>query len=183
MYVNYYWHWDGVLPKDVCELVIKSTDWGQAEKAQIYTKGNKDSEIKETTRVTDVCWHDQSSMIGCIAQTYIGYANISAGWNFEINGVERVQIGRYGVGGHYDWHIDASVPEDGFQRKLSVSILLNDPSEFEGGELEFKDVNDQPKLTQGSIIVFPATIEHRVLPVTVGTRYSAVTWARGFPFR
>jgi PKHD-type hydroxylase len=183
MYVNYYWHWDSVLPKDVCDLVIKSTDWDNAEKAQIYLKGGQNSEINKGTRDTDICWQDQSSMIGCIAQTYIGYANISAGWNFDVNGVERVQIGKYGVGGHYDWHIDASIPEDGFQRKLSVSILLNDPNEFEGGELEFKDVSNQPKLKQGSIIVFPATIEHRVLPVTSGVRYSAVTWARGFPFR
>jgi PKHD-type hydroxylase len=183
MYVNYYWHWESVLPKDVCELVIKSNDWSQAEKAQIYTKGDKASEIKETTRVTDICWQDQSSMIGCIAQTYIGYANLNAGWNFDVTGVERVQIGRYDVGSHYDWHIDAGVPKDGFQRKLSATILLNDHNEFEGGGLEFKGVDDQPKLKQGSIVVFPATVEHRVLPVTSGTRYSAVTWAIGFPFK
>jgi PKHD-type hydroxylase len=36
---------------------------------------------------------------------------------------------------------------------------------------------------QGSIVVFPSFIEHKVTPVTKGVRYTAVTWANGPSFR
>jgi PKHD-type hydroxylase len=99
---------------------------------------------------------------------------------------EDTQIGRYRGDnkGHYGKHFDAEQPKDGIQRKLSVSILLNDPSEFEGGELQFTGVDNCKVLTkQGSIVVFPSFVEHLVTPVTKGVRYSAVTWASGPAFR
>ena len=40
----------------------------------------------------------------------------------------------------------------------------------------------QPNLKQGSFIMFPSYMKHRVTPVTSGTRYSAVTWAYGPSF-
>ena len=36
---------------------------------------------------------------------------------------------------------------------------------------------------QGSVIVFPSFVWHRVTPVTKGTRYSLVLWTCGQPFR
>ena len=36
---------------------------------------------------------------------------------------------------------------------------------------------------QGSIVVFPSFVYHRVKPVTKGTRYSLVIWINGEPFR
>ena len=48
---------------------------------------------------------------------------------------EILQIARYHRGHFYKWHTDG----DGrMYRKLSMSCLLNDPSEFVGGEMEFK---------------------------------------------
>ena len=100
--------------------------------------------------------------------------------------LQEMQLSRYLAedGGHYDWHIDGTEPEEGMQRKLSISILLNDPAEFEGGELQIKGVESKNILTKrGSIVVFPSFLEHRVTPVTWGVRYSAVTWAMGPAFR
>ena len=75
----------------------------------------------------------------------------------------------------------------GRYRKLSTTLLLNDPSEFDGGTLEFHHHKD--KLTvceeldmQGSLVVFPSFVYHKVNPVTRGVRYSLVTWNCGFPF-
>ncbi len=76
-------------------------------------------------------------------------------------------------------------------RKLSVTVSLNDSSEYEGGNLEF-DLGPHRKDRyfrcneigpKGSVIVFPSFIPHRVLPVTKGTRYSLVCWSLGAPFR
>ena len=38
-------------------------------------------------------------------------------------------------------------------------------------------------LTQGSIIIFPSHVWHRVKPVTKGVRYSLVVWHLGYPFK
>jgi PKHD-type hydroxylase len=77
-------------------------------------------------------------------------------------------------------------------RKLSTTINLNLPGEYEGGNLKFdfgphsegeryhECIEIRP---QGSIIVFPSFIEHQVTPVKSGTRYSLVLWSLGNPFR
>lgn len=76
-------------------------------------------------------------------------------------------------------------------RKLSVTISLNDPSEYKGGNLKF-DLGPHGKSRyhtckeirpKGSIIVFPSHVYHQVTPVTHGTRYSLVAWNLGKPFR
>jgi PKHD-type hydroxylase len=77
-------------------------------------------------------------------------------------------------------------------RKLSVTINLNKPGEYEGGNLKFdygphSHVNRfhecEEIRPQGSIIVFPSSLYHQVTPVTKGTRYSLVLWTLGKPFR
>jgi PKHD-type hydroxylase len=95
----------------------------------------------------------------------------------------------------------ATLPEDlnttgnsklvGKIRKLSVTLSLNDPKEYSGGNLRF-DLGPhrtdryhtcteiRPK---GSIVVFPSHIHHQVTPVTRGTRYSLVSWHLGLPFK
>jgi len=77
-------------------------------------------------------------------------------------------------------------------RKLSLTINLNEPGEYEGGELKFDlgDHNDGKKIVvceeikpQGSIVVFPSFLPHCVAPVTKGTRYSLVLWTLGNPYK
>lgn len=94
-----------------------------------------------------------------------------------------------------------TVPEDhnattnpkliGKIRKLSCTLSLNDPEEYEGGNLKFDFGPHVPDrfLTcteirpRGSIIVFPSHLYHQVTPVTKGIRYSLVSWHLGKPFR
>ena len=77
------------------------------------------------------------------------------------------------------------------QRKLSLTILLNDKNEYDGGELEF-DFKNRPEnnirvcdeiKTQGSIVIFPSFVWHRIKPVISGTRYSLVVWTLGEPWK
>ncbi len=76
-------------------------------------------------------------------------------------------------------------------RKLSVTVSLNDPSEYDGGTLKFDlgphradryHVCEEIK-PKGSIVVFPSHLYHQVTPVTRGTRYSLVCWNLGPPFK
>lgn len=180
--INYgYWKWDGVLSKAFCDCALKEIDWSTAETAKI-----KGAEVDPEVRVSDVIWQYINSPLGCIANTYIQEANKAAGWGYNITAQQNTQITAYksGNSGHYDWHKDTFPPENGIQRKLTCVILLNDSSEFEGGILQFKGMEDQILLEKrGSIIVFPSFIEHKVTPVTKGVRYTAVTWATGPSFR
>ena len=76
----------------------------------------------------------------------------------------------------------------GTVRKISVSAILND--DYEGGELSFSTIEKDAtvnitniKARKGDLIVFPSFIEHKVSPVTKGTRYSVVAWYGGPPFK
>jgi PKHD-type hydroxylase len=181
--VNYaYWKWDAVLSKEFCDSASAQVDWESAKQALV----TKNKVLDNKNRRTDVVWQDAMQPLGCIAHTYMHVANQSAEWGYTISSQSETQMSRYrGTNkGHYDWHMDADKPVNGVQRKLSCVILLNDPSEFEGGILQLKGMEDQNLLDkQGSVIVFPSFIEHKVTPVTKGIRYSAVIWASGPSFR
>jgi len=77
-------------------------------------------------------------------------------------------------------------------RKLSLTLNLNAPGEYEGGNLKFDfgHHSDSEQFfeceeirPQGSVIVFPSFLDHCVTPVTSGTRYSLVLWSLGPPFK
>ncbi|MFO1319872.1 MAG: 2OG-Fe(II) oxygenase [Burkholderiales bacterium] len=96
---------------------------------------------------------------------------------------EALQLTEYGVGGHFDWHLDIG-PEDAASRKLSLTVLMNAPSEYDGGQLEFFRMGSvPPDLTIGTALFFPSYLPHRVAPVTRGIRRSLVAWAYGNSFR
>lgn len=178
-----YWKWDAALSPEFCKSALEQIDWVSASAATI---NQVDPIINTAYRRTDVVWQNTMQPLGCIARTYIDTANQIAGWGYTLNWQEDTQLTRYKSAdeGYYDWHVDSSPPQNGVQRKLSCVILLNDVSEFEGGILQFKGMEDQILLEKcGSIIVFPSFIEHKVTPVTKGTRYTAVTWANGPAFR
>ena len=62
-------------------------------------------------------------------------------------------------------------------------LLLN--NDYEGGELEFKEMNEKNndeivkiENKPGRVIIWPSNFmyRHRVTPITKGTRYSVVCW-------
>jgi PKHD-type hydroxylase len=89
--------------------------------------------------------------------------------------------------GHLDWHIDyarESAQERSEFRKLSLSIQLSDPSEYEGGELQARvrgRVDVAPK-TFGTVIAFSSFTLHRVTLVTTGVRKAVIVWVLGPDF-
>ena len=77
-------------------------------------------------------------------------------------------------------------------RKISMTVNLNNPQDYEGGNLKFDlgphsegkrfKVFDDMR-SQGSVIIFPSFMYHCVTPVTSGTRYSLVLWLLGKPWQ
>jgi PKHD-type hydroxylase len=70
-------------------------------------------------------------------------------------------------------------------RKLSISIQLTNPEEYEGGELYLYDEDKGTLMSkeQGTLIIFPSYVLHEVMPVTKGERNSLVTWVTGKQFK
>jgi PKHD-type hydroxylase len=90
---------------------------------------------------------------------------------------------RYEGGGAYGPHIDGAVRAvDGTSRKirtdLSITVMLSDPSAYDGGELVIHDLagGRSIKLPAGDAILYPANSVHEVTPVTRGARLAAFTW-------
>ena len=115
-------------------------------------------------------------------------------YNFELDGFNVFQYSEYkDPGAHYEYHMDVSFASvnDRFiiGRKLSLSIMLNDESEFSGGEFQMiidSQTMEKPITVphkRGRFVFFPAFIVHRVAPVKSGIRKSLVFWALGPKFR
>jgi PKHD-type hydroxylase len=85
---------------------------------------------------------------------------------------------RYGEGMEYGDHTDNPLMDQGRRSDMSITIFLNDPSEYEGGELMLNtDISPQAiKLPAGDAVVYPTFMLHRVDKVRKGQRLVAVTW-------
>ena len=62
-------------------------------------------------------------------------------------------------------------------------LEINHESEFDGGDLELCEEGKVAPLKQGHAIFFASFLNHRVKPVTRGTRKSLVMWFGGTPFK
>ena len=102
-------------------------------------------------------------------------------WQYELWGFgEGLQFTEYNPpGGKYDMHIDKVY--QGPIRKLSITVQLSDPRDYEGGDFEYQDSSTKSVLpkAQGLLLAFPSYALHAVTPVTRGTRYSLVGWVTG----
>ena len=83
----------------------------------------------------------------------------------------------------YGKHIDRRF--NNIIRKLSLSIQLTNPEEYEGGELILyeDEKGKEMKKEQGTLVLFPSYILHEVKPVIKGERNSLVAWITGKQFK
>jgi PKHD-type hydroxylase len=90
-------------------------------------------------------------------------------------------ITRYHPGMHYGAHADAAfIQLQGatIRSDLSCTVFLNEPKDYEGGELHVRlgDADLKFKLRPGEAIVYPSDTLHQVVPVTRGERLVAITF-------
>lgn len=110
------------------------------------------------------------------------------GFRFELTDFgESAQIAQYGAEreGHFDWHSDIGAGVWAARRKLTVVVQLSEPGEYAGGQLEIRPDNTIEAMPQGqgTAVIFPSFVLHRVTPVTAGRRWSLTLWAHGPAFR
>lgn len=87
-------------------------------------------------------------------------------------------ISKYNMGMGYGWHVDSPVMGNMMRTDVAMTIFLNGPGEYEGGELELQTAlgTVKFKLDKGDAICYPCQHLHRVCEITSGQRNVAVTW-------
>ena len=194
-FTNEWYIFPGVIDKTTCDRIIKQGE-GQFSPASVASES---PQFDPDYRTSDVAWTREQWVYDLI-WPYMIEANQNAGWNLEIHIAEDMQITRYKKDGFYAWHRDGLSDNSpvalydspgeqihGKARKMSMSLILND--DFEGGEFEFCCYNGGEceitpiELKAGDMIFFTSGMEHRIKPVTKGTRYSLVSWFLGPPIR
>ncbi|MCO4784310.1 MAG: Fe2+-dependent dioxygenase [Marinomonas atlantica] len=89
----------------------------------------------------------------------------------------------YQDGGTYGWHVDNAIrliPNTAIRLRtdLSATLFLNNPEDYEGGELCIQDRygEQKVKLKAGDMVLYPSTSLHQVSPVTKGQRLASFFW-------
>ena len=180
--INLYAFWNNAFSKEECQTIIniaknkglikgetfnddKTKDIRDSKISWLYTSDNMDWVFR---RVTDITLN--------LNERFFKFDLFGLNEGFQFTNYE-APSGKYGK--HVDRGINFPV------RKLSISIQLTNPEEYEGGELYLYD-NDKGTVmdkAQGTLIMFPSYVLHEVMPVTKGTRNSLVTWVTGEQFK
>jgi len=193
------------LPQDVIEIIEKELSV-QFDPQMADSKLHGDALNKEK-RNSQNAWIPTTHWIGGFMWHYIQRAN-RENFLYDLKCIdgESMQYTRYGEGQFYGWHNDAGLSTQykpvtagnrGFDggiaqdfmnencemvRKLSFSLQLSDPDDYEGGNVQLLDEagnNYFAPRRRGSVILFDSRTQHRVLKVTKGVRKSIVGWTVG----
>ena len=173
----------------LCKEIIDLSSTLKKEQGKVSNpdKVNQDEiEYDKKRRHSTISWlpfnkmqpmyDDLIYLVQKINRNHFGFSNIQI--------TEEAQVSEYSKGQFYHWHTDSSIDMDiePSVRKLSMTLLLNDPSEFEGGNLEIAG-KKMSHMKQGHAAIFASFLQHRVTPVTKGVRKSLVVWFNGEPFK
>ncbi len=167
--------WEGRIHPMVCEKLIQDCKEELTLKDGTIFSNNDTSDVRKTK-----LGFTGNSEIKKLIE-YYGFEANRAAFNFDVDYVPDAQFGEYSKGSFYNWHHDINWQgESMYDRKLSVIIQLTDPTNYKGGDFEFQHVETPVNFkTQGSVLVFPSYLSHRVTEVTDGLRHSLVNWLEG----
>ena len=171
-----------------CKMIINAGHQCVPEQAKVG--GGKKGEADTKKRITTISWIPFAKMpeMYRTIENQLSIVNLN---HFMFDGVrliEPAQFTEYPKKGFYDWHMDLNAfGQTGEHpvRKISMTCLLSDPTEFTGGDLLFSEMNEKAPvpLKQGQAIFFASFLRHTVAPIKKGIRRSLVMWFGGPPFK
>ena len=176
---NLYAFWNNAFSKEECQTIINIA------KDKGLTNGKTKSE--SNARDSKISWLYASDNIDWVFRrvTDITLNLNQRFFKFDLFGInEGFQFTNYEApSGKYGKHVDRAINMP--VRKLSISIQLTNPEEYDGGELKLYNSGEETVMdkTQGTLILFPSYVLHEVMPVTKGERNSLVTWVTGKQFK
>jgi len=181
--VNLYAFWNNAFSKEECQTIINiAKDKGLVKGTTFNddkTKDVRDSKISWLYPVDAMDWvfRRVTDITLNLNERFFKFDLFGLNEGFQFTNYE-APSGKYGK--HIDRAINIPV------RKLSISIQLTNPEEYEGGELKLYDGEEDGIIMnkeQGTLVIFPSYVLHEVMPVTKGERNSLVTWVTGKQFK
>jgi len=191
------------LPENIVELI--ESDLAENFDEQMADSRLHGDALNKDKRNSQNTWIPTSHWVAGFLWHYVQRAN-RENFLYDLRNIdgESLQYTRYAEGQFYGWHNDAGLATqykpvsvgnraEGLAqdfvnenielvRKLSFSIQLSDPDDYEGGNLELIDEANQHYIAprqRGCICLFDSRTQHRVLKVKKGTRKSIVGWVVG----
>jgi len=178
---NYY-YFEDVFDKEELKKIEKGV--ARLPIHEATTAGGED----QKSRTSRVKWVPQEDNWFWLYEKLANYAQQAneALWHFDLHTLpEQIQYTEYlgSKNGKYEWHQDIG-PGMLSWRKVSITVQLSGPDDYEGGDLEIfqggpyeeERFIKAPKKA-GCVFIFPSYMLHRVTPVTKGIRKSFVLWS------
>lgn len=168
--------------KHECDTIVEYGNSLGLETSAIYKEGKITTENNRKSEHVFICPHPEIDWIYQRLTDAVNHMNAKF-YKFDLFGFgEGLQFTKYEAPeSHYDYHVDRIY--NGQVRKLSLTVQLTDDSQYEGGDFQIYGSDYKLPRKQGTILLFPSFVVHRVTPVTNGTRYSLVGWINGKPFK
>ena len=203
------WYYTG-LPKDIVNIlddyVSEKFDSEMRDSELIGRHKDKNKRNSENA------WINTNHWIAGFLWHYVNKANReNFRYDLTNIDGENLQYTKYSEGQYYNWNIDAGISNyykpqyvansgnsdedsDNLQvtdflktscelvRKLSFTLQLSDPDEYEGGNVQLIDDSGKSYIAprqRGTIILFDSRTQHRVIKVKKGVRKSIVGWVLG----
>jgi PKHD-type hydroxylase len=176
--VGLIWDKAGAFSGEECDRIIALGAAGRPHPAPVYgaAGGEVDPAVRDVTtsyraRSEETAWvYDRLDAL---------FAEAAEALGLPVGPIsEEIQILRYDPGCHFGlWHTDAGADAHE-ERRISVSVELSEPGDYEGGLLEIvPDTVGRPRdLPRGGARFFPSRALHRLAPVTRGIRHALVIW-------
>lgn len=179
---NYYYFKSAIEFNDIQKII-------QLVPQEKLYDGNISGEIDKSYRSSRIYWIPKNTDTLWLYEKILEFVKNANDkmWNFDLTNLnDDIQYTEYDASyeGHYDWHLDVGGTRSS-TRKISVTVQLSDPDDYEGGEFQFliNRTISEPGKQQGTVVLFPSFLLHRVKQVTKGIRRSLVLWIHGPPFR
>jgi PKHD-type hydroxylase len=172
----------GFLTKEECDLILnfslKELELVPSEILTDYTDGDVNTNIRKSNQVFYPYYRKFPFLLKKMSELLNQYIFVKG---FDLDFEEsQFQFTEYHPGGHFGWHRDVSGKKiTDYDRYCSLVIQLNDG--YEEGDLQIKDEQNETLTVEkgtGNLILFLSNIEHRVVPVKSGIRYTLVNWVK-----
>ena len=165
---------------------LSDSDYKFNERTEFSHYDGYEKKTIEKYRSCKIHYPEDNTILPAVGRHYFHFLN-GKYWEYDLADVFEFQLIKYDIGGNYNWHCDYGTAEEpGLIRKLSMSIQLSPPENYDNGELQVVDYSNRTiniPTDSGTVVVFDSKLPHKVCPVTWGQRISLVGWANGPRFR
>lgn len=181
--MNSLWYlYESELSADLCVDILSHWNDIKAQQGKVSNRGKLDTSVRSSKINQFPYASKEQKKFSEILEPYITVANKEC-FGVDLNGFSEFQIAEYTTGDFYDEHIDCNVNDSASMRKISITIQLNNPNEYEGGDFVFgshiTNPNKDTLRKKGTILCFPSFLPHKIEKVTKGKRFALVGWYEG----